>query len=156
MREHTYRVWDTVENDWFYFNLIPFLDAHEEAWGNVFAGKKIDLTKVCRWTGLKDKNGVKIYEDDIVKFHEIWERYYYIDKQNKSEDETMPIGTVRITTYKGATCRFPIGRYTQLWEDHMTSGERPLKGEWNLSNSTKNWEVIGNIHQNLELLKAVA
>lgn len=105
-----------------------------------------------QYTGLKDKNGVEIYEGDIVRQYDSWSRYYYLDKLT-DDDDANPIGVVAITASAGVVCKWPSGRYTQAWEDHMTSGERPLKGRWTIYSSGKRWEVIGNIYENPELLE---
>lgn len=144
MRDIKFRAWDKKQKRMVYdFETVPYFNSH------VITNYSI---KDCmQFTGLFDKNGKEIYEGDIVKFYDNWGRYYYLDSFTKNDD-AMPIGVVRITTYKGVTCKFTPKRFTQFWEDQMTSGERPLKGEWNLSDSKNKWEVIGNIHENGSLL----
>lgn len=71
-QEVDFRVWDMAVEDWFYFNLIPFFASDSphltgERFKNVFEGKVIDPSRVCRGTGLKDRDGVYIYEGDIVQ-----------------------------------------------------------------------------------------
>ena len=76
-------------------------------------------------TGLKDKNGLLIYEGDIVKRH--------LKYSEKEKDIILQVEW----NYKG-------GRYITTDKKHDT---------WFFSMFEYEYEVIGNIHENQELLK---
>lgn len=86
---------------------------------------------VGQYTGLTDKNGKKIFEGDIVKFTD---RYKSIDNKEQS-------GIAKI---EFLNCKFMyLGCY-----------DRGNPGVWlSLSDSSVKFEVIGNIHDNPELLE---
>ena len=116
---------------------------------------------VGQYTGMKDKNGKRIFEDDIV-------RYYHHKKSlvpvtdikpeenhyGKDEESGLPLAyrTTKIIRYKGHVELDPIWGMTinlknrcQWW--------RHVNYEDDSINSDR-LEIIGNIHDNPELLEA--
>jgi len=82
--------------------------------------------KLMQYTGLKDKNGVEIYESDLIRWESI------------DNEDTPPISEVKFYD-----CSFYSER----------KGNRCLLGSPN-GVQNKYIEVIGNIYKNPELLEA--
>ncbi|HIC3980418.1 TPA: YopX family protein [Campylobacter jejuni] len=100
---------------------------------DMFIGNGNDL-EIELWTGYFDKNENKIYENDIIK-NESLEEIYYITRDN---------------TYK----MFEIIIYDKDCNENLYRKKNPA--DINLLKmlvSDKNMSVIGNIHENPELLK---
>lgn len=100
-------------------------------------------------TGLTDKNGKKIFEGDIVRYADIDEYQYYLDCQKSPDDydknlfENMwTVGYIKYGNKLGYPAfdlnihDFECNALSELHESHQYY-----------------YEVIGNIHDNPELLK---
>ena len=91
-----------------------------------------EFTFLMQYTGLKDKNGVEIYEGDIIK-------------SSHSDDKWR--GEIIWRTHHG----------TGFWvsDDRMiikSSYCNPLSSNNSVTNDAHMWLVVGNIHENPELL----
>ncbi len=143
MREIKFRVWNTSLKKY-----IPDHLVHISLDGRLLFGAlyfKPDLYKyssdilkgenvVEQFTGLKDKNGTEIYEGDIIQF-EFWNEKYY-----------------RQIAYNSA-----IASYEAITVTSPTSKKLRQKAKYSFSElykiSSKGFKVVGNIHENPELLE---
>ena len=137
---HTYRYipdtrdWDTVE---FYENHPRYKIGYVA----------VEPESIGEFTGLTDKNGTRIFEGDIVKTQPFYDRPYSDKRKSKQF-----IGTVeyKIKTFNGSSV-YPKQDYQAEWglkfyEDFGKYVHSFWSDLWNC-------EVIGNIHDNPELLK---
>ena len=100
-----------------YDDSVNFRFAHEEG------GERI----LMQFTGLKDTNGVDIYEGDIVKLHVV-----ILSPDDK-------VGEVKYSPAYGYSIYFASNRMARQ-EYWATGGKHTI-------------EVIGNIHENADLLE---
>lgn len=115
-----------------YYKNNPLVDCKEHHYIIDCNGCKetaIDPETLCKCTGLTDKNGNLIFEGDILGFDGVSGSYDLVEYHNG-------VFGVRLIPEDGgenySCCEFP------LWEELSTCVPT---------------EVIGNIHDNLELLK---
>jgi uncharacterized phage protein (TIGR01671 family) len=105
---------------------------------NLYKENAVIPETVGQYTGLQDKNGVEIYEGDIVKTEEIG-GYCLKD-----------VGVVR---YFEDGCYFGIEAPNYSTKLRFTNEEIKINDGYCTIRFTMEYEVIGNIHDNPELLK---
>ena len=97
--------------------------------------------ELLQFTGLKDKNGKEIYEGDIVRFY-------------ACQDEK---GGVWISLYQDyrewiGIVEFLDGEYVVSQNKYIKKAPKELWQDIEKNMANRNWEVIGNIYENPELI----
>lgn len=105
-------------------------------WDKVAITHKVDPSTICQCTGLKDKNGKMIWENDVVKKH-----FYSIYDDCVNSEEYIGVVKLKdfawvVDSFKGEyKCAIPIFEVMSYSED------------------VKHFEIIGNVFDNPELLE---
>ena len=138
MREIKFRAWDKKKNQMYreVYVLHPSTQmikattmGEDNGWMNY-----VERCVLMQYTGLTDKNGVEIYEGDIVGGY--------------------PHGTVFVRWSDEGAC-FESVSYDAIEDDEgeVTRTEVTTLLANDLSDCKDAWEVIGNIYENPELMK---
>ncbi|WP_273731690.1 YopX family protein [Leuconostoc mesenteroides] len=133
MREIKFRAWDNILNEYFSWgDSVKFNNYHDLIEDNYNGAVSLE-----QYTGLKDKNGVEIYEGDIVqpvRFYEGFERFPKIEP-----------------TKIGLPLKVNFGNYVfGKWIAREVNETGFGVNDYHFSEEL---QVIGNIHENPELLE---
>ena len=135
MREIEFRAWDKNENKMFYNveHEYDFYEGCETSFGNIL--DMTEMFEVMQYTGLKDKNGKKIFEGDIV---------------NNGENENLIV--LWSDYYQSFIINEKIGLYGDQSDDRLYACDDIEEYE-PFNYKCASYEVIGNIYENPELLE---
>ena len=120
--------------EWYIGNLVDCPDGRNviaEVGGN-WALHEVDPSTICQYTGLTDKNGNKIWENDVVKYEDA-----EADFEGYHDNVFVNVGK---------TCITPQGVF-------FTNRQTVDMDDLWLSECSVDAEVIGNIFDNPELLE---
>lgn len=145
-----YRAWDKEFKEMVQVDALVFEEQIIKATyknGNVV---KEDLKNyvLMQSTGLKDKNGKEIYEGDILKFNDEWDEYCYEGYVDGVFEGVNYVEIEKETTCFGfGKTRIPESSLFNLVNDeHLTFKEL-------ITDTSFEFEIIGNIHTNPELVE---
>lgn len=130
-REIKFRGKVFLKEEWVYGDLVKTknLVVIKKADGDYFHPTQVSPSTVGQYTGLKDVNGKEIYEGDIVKG--------VSHKSDSCISELIPFDVIGVVGYH---------------KEYQTLEVRTRQASLHIEVAIKG-EVIGNIHDNPELLK---
>ena len=141
MREILFRGKRTDNGEWVYGNLVRGCDekyAYIVEFGNKEMCRNyvnVNPDTVGQYTGLTDKNGERIFEGDIVKYKEAC-KFGDNDEMEEAEEQYLCTNIVE----------FKNGRFFPL-------PQRCDCEDYFFSYGSYDFEVVGNVHDNPELLR---
>ena len=135
MREIKFRQW--MGDNFAYWGFVKGATFASPASSNAFGGLNAANTQQMQFTGLQDKSGADIYEGDIFLLHR-GDGYHAYDVDD-------PNISLRVVGFSDDDACFGL-----FWVnmEKQTSGLTFCK-----ANAASCFEVIGNIHENPELLE---
>ena len=129
-----------TENGWAY---TSFLNIMKEQTMHPIEYFRVDPDTIGEWTGLWDRNGVKIFEGDIVRTQPIYDKPYSAKRKGKQF-----IG--KVVLYQTKVGIFSV--VDSKWSVDLLRTEDDDKYDYFSWSLFYDCEVIGNIYQNPELL----
>ena len=109
----------------------------------------IDIETLCQFTGLCDKNGNKIWENDILKFEdEIWMSSH---TSCGTEYDSVKIENYGLIGYDKNSARYDFVKYK--FNENSVEADLHENHDIEFSEFVKENEKIGNIFDNPELLQ---
>ena len=136
MRDIKFKAWDSKRKQFIEkFKLTPFGKLQ------IYTGREWcyagDTVKLMQYTGLKDKNGVEIYEGDIVTMHTEWAGSHYGEDEGGEYENK---GVVAIVPSKGVMINRCMKR-------DIIECDEEWKKTWSVNVRGYRSVVIGNIYE---------
>lgn len=143
-----FRVYSPTEKKLLYPDFISLgWDSMVIVSGNTYYQKRIENPVIQQCTGFLDQNKKEVYEGDILKYCSEAGEFFYILRFGKfwsAQNNGVYIGE------KAPHCEYGIGF-------HLESLNKDNKGQvcsiWTAYDPFSQDEVMGNIYENIELLK---
>ncbi|MDS2663799.1 YopX family protein [Streptococcus pneumoniae] len=107
-----------------------------------------DEIELMQSTGILDKNGKEIFEGDILKFNDEWNEYCHEGYVDGSVEGVNYVEVVRSEIcFEFGKTKYPDSSLFILMEDEQLNFKDFIKSE------DFEFEIIGNIYENLEFLE---
>lgn len=155
MREILFRGKRKTDNKWLYgFPYITRKNAVKINWYCSDFGSmrtdEVDPETVGQYTGLTDKNGKKVFEGDIFKFSdEIWENSY---TSCGTEWDSWKVENYAVVGFDDERSGFDFVKYKFC--ENSVEADFHENHDIEFAEFISSLEVIGNIHDNPELMEA--
>ena len=133
-------------------NLLRVHYLEENMWNAEIYVIEVDKSTICQCTGLKDKNGKLIWENDIAELfgHRGVIKYvcggFGIGYRKNIDWEEIHANIMRVTGCENLLYACENDNYISLWEIYWDFNDE--------NDSVNTVEVIGNIFDNKELLES--
>ena len=136
MREIKFKSWDTENKKWLNsVEVSAVISAHQR-------GEKALLYPLMQFTGLHDKNGKEIYENDVLSVDKIASLY-----------KNCPITVIGVVVYTNGRYEVETKKVINKKFSEQSSIHFGMKVmDWIHLPEFHKSEIIGNIHENTELL----
>ncbi|WP_458732390.1 YopX family protein [Bacillus subtilis] len=150
MREIKFRAYHTEKRDGQEFPRMmdwdEILNNDEEELACYFRNEFSNVSPLMQYTGMKDKNGREIYEGDILR---VWEEDEHVPNHDSGGgiidfDIIEGFSQLGVVDFKGSWFTYETKKHQKGREVNIFA---PL-------DFTNNFEIIGNIYENPELLEA--
>lgn len=149
MREILFKAKGTTTGKWYEGFLVALNEDCCHIKDDKGAVYYCDINTICQYTGLTDKNGNKIWENDIIRTQKFTDKPH---SRNFKEKDFVGVVTYKIySTNNFNNPSIPNHNYEAKWEVKLTENV----GKFSYCSKSKFYdcEVIGNRFDNTELLE---